>query len=170
MTDLTTAAGRLRVGDAERERVADRLAATLSARTRDELAATLADLPALPRTPAEPERSHPSGAVLGWQFHLVSYVVVLAGLWLIWALTGAGYPWPIWPMLGWGMGLLGHRGRLALFSKGGDPSWTPVQERLRSQDVGARVTSTVTGPSVSVQVTSPVIRPTARRSDSTACR
>jgi hypothetical protein len=143
MTDLTTAPGQLRVGDAERERVADQLAehhaagrltltelderltATLSARTRDELAATVADLPAVPRTPAEPERGQPSAAVLSWRLHLVSYVVVLTGLWLIWALTGADYPWPIWPMLGWGMGLLGHRGQLALSSQGGPPPWLP---------------------------------------------
>ncbi|HZA71962.1 MAG TPA: DUF1707 domain-containing protein [Propionibacteriaceae bacterium] len=131
MTDLTIAPGQLRVGDAERERVTDllaehhaagrltiseldeRLTATLSARTRDELAATLADLPAAARPPAEPERRVPAPAVLGRRFHLVSYVVVLAGLWLIWALTGAGYPWPIWPMLGWGLGLLGRRGQLS---------------------------------------------------------
>jgi hypothetical protein len=26
----------------------------------------------------------------------------------IWALTGAGYPWPVWPALGWGIGLVPH--------------------------------------------------------------
>ena len=132
MTDLNVAPGRLRVGDAERERVADQLAehhtagrltlpelderltATLSARTRDELAATLADLPAVPRTPPSPERRTPPAAVVGWKLHLASYVAVILGLWLIWAVTGAGYPWPIWPMLGWGMGLLGHRGQLSM--------------------------------------------------------
>ena len=29
----------------------------------------------------------------------------------IWAVTGAGYFWPVWPMLGWGVPLmLGMRG------------------------------------------------------------
>jgi hypothetical protein len=43
--------------------------------------------------------------------------------------------------------------------------------RVVSGYVGdARVTSTAIGPSVSTQMTSPVIRPTARRSGSTACR
>ena len=28
----------------------------------------------------------------------------------IWALTGAGYFWPIWPMLGWGIGVVADRG------------------------------------------------------------
>jgi len=36
---------------------------------------------------------------------------VIALLWLIWLVTGAGYPWPIWPMLGWGVGVAGHQGR-----------------------------------------------------------
>ena len=130
MPDLTTTTGQLRVGDAERERVTDllaehhaagrltlaeldeRLGATLSARTRDELAAPLADLPASPRTPAPAISRTPSAAAIDWRRHLASYLVVIAGLWLILALTGAGYPWPIWPMLGWGLGLLGQRARL----------------------------------------------------------
>ena len=32
----------------------------------------------------------------------------MALLVVIWALTGAGYFWPIWPMLGWGIGVLSH--------------------------------------------------------------
>ena len=40
--------------------------------------------------------------------HLTSYAIVMAGLWAIWALTSRGYPWPIWPMLGWGIGLAFH--------------------------------------------------------------
>jgi uncharacterized protein DUF1707/2TM domain-containing protein len=131
MSDLTVPSGHLRVGDAERERVAgllaehhaagrltvaeldERLTATLSARTRDELTAPLADLPAAPRTPA-PAVPRRSPADVGWRMHLTSYLAVIVGLWLIWALTGAGYPWPIWPMLGWGLGLIGHRGQLGL--------------------------------------------------------
>jgi hypothetical protein len=27
---------------------------------------------------------------------------------VIWLATGAGYFWPIWPMLGWGIGVLSH--------------------------------------------------------------
>ena len=131
MPDFTMTPGQLRVGDAERERVADllaehhaagrltlaeldeRLGATLSARTRDELTAPLADLPIPPHTPAPPTRRTSSVAVLGWRVHLITYLAVIAGLlWLIWALTGAGYPWPIWPMLGWGVGLVGQRAKL----------------------------------------------------------
>lgn len=38
--------------------------------------------------------------------HLVVYLVVNAALVVIWAATGAGYFWPIWPIVGWGIGLL----------------------------------------------------------------
>ena len=37
----------------------------------------------------------------------------MALLWLVWLVTGAGYPWPIWPMLGWGIGVVGHHRRIA---------------------------------------------------------
>ncbi len=42
--------------------------------------------------------------------HLTSYVLVNAALVVIWALTsGAGsYFWPIWPILGWGVGIGFH--------------------------------------------------------------
>lgn len=127
MPDQT--ASQLRVGDAERERAADQLAehhaagrltvtelderldAALSARTRSDLATTLADLPVLaPDRPlVTPSRSVVTRVDPGWTAHLTSYLAVIAGLWLIWALTGFGHPWPVWPMLGWGLGLLGHR-------------------------------------------------------------
>ncbi len=37
--------------------------------------------------------------------HVAAYVIVNALLVGIWASTGAGYFWPIWPILGWGVGL-----------------------------------------------------------------
>ena len=42
-----------------------------------------------------------------WQ-DLVSYVIVNAGLIIVWAITGAGYFWPGWVLGGWGIGLLFH--------------------------------------------------------------
>jgi 2TM domain len=38
--------------------------------------------------------------------HLVTYVVVNSMLIGIWAITGAGYFWPAWVLLGWGVGLV----------------------------------------------------------------
>lgn len=40
--------------------------------------------------------------------HLYAFVLVNAVLVAIWAVTGAGYFWPVFPMLGWGVGLLFH--------------------------------------------------------------
>ena len=40
--------------------------------------------------------------------HIVVYVAVNALLVLIWAMTGAGYFWPVWPMLGWGIAVAIH--------------------------------------------------------------
>jgi len=37
--------------------------------------------------------------------HLVSYVTVNGFLWALWLITGAGFPWPIFSTLGWGIGL-----------------------------------------------------------------
>ena len=40
--------------------------------------------------------------------HLAVYLIVNAGLVVIWALTSAGYFWPLWPILGWGIGVALH--------------------------------------------------------------
>jgi uncharacterized membrane protein len=40
--------------------------------------------------------------------HLFVYLVVNAFIVVIWLVTGAGFFWPIFPMLGWGIGLVFH--------------------------------------------------------------
>lgn len=39
--------------------------------------------------------------------HLMTYLIINGALWAIWLLTGAHgeVPWPVWPMLGWGLAL-----------------------------------------------------------------
>lgn len=45
----------------------------------------------------------------GFVPHLIVYLVVNAGLVLLWVMTGAdGLFWPIFPLLIWGVGLLMH--------------------------------------------------------------
>ncbi len=45
----------------------------------------------------------------GFLVHLTVYVVVNILLVLIWAFAaGGGYPWFVWPLGGWGIGLLFH--------------------------------------------------------------
>jgi hypothetical protein len=103
----------LRAADADRERTAERLRAAaaegrlspdeleerlevaLAARTYAQLEAAVADLPA-----AEPPAATPARAADPERraFLLTSLLLVA-----IWALTGAGYFWPVWPILGWGV-------------------------------------------------------------------
>jgi hypothetical protein len=126
---VRTADPRVRIGDAERDRVIDqladhhaagrltlaefedRMAAASTARTGADLAVLTADLPAppAPRSPARPaaRRLHLDPAV-------GTYLAVMALLWLIWLVSWlpgeVAYPWPVWPMLGWGLGVAGkHR-------------------------------------------------------------
>ena len=40
--------------------------------------------------------------------HLAVYVIVNAMLVAIWAVTGADFFWPVFPILGWGIGLAIH--------------------------------------------------------------
>jgi DUF1707 SHOCT-like domain/2TM domain len=108
----------LLASDADRERVAERLRAgagegrltpaeleerlesAFSARTDAELEPLVSDLPAPRRREPRP-RDHS---------HERAYVATMLLLVAIWALTGAGYFWPIWPMLGWGIGVVADRG------------------------------------------------------------
>ena len=44
--------------------------------------------------------------------HLAVYLAVNSLLIAIWAMTSAEYFWPIWPMLGWGIGVAAHAARI----------------------------------------------------------
>ena len=65
-----------------------------------DLALLVSDLPAPGHR--EPRRRDHS--------HERAYVATMLLLVAVWALTGAGYFWPIWPMLGWGIGVVADRG------------------------------------------------------------
>jgi hypothetical protein len=112
----------LRAADADRERVAERLRtaagegrlsadeleqrveAALGARTYAELDALVADLP-----PPQPEGERPPRRrpALGERPQLRAFLAISVLLVAIWALTGAGYFWPVWPILGWGFFVIG---------------------------------------------------------------
>ena len=92
------AQGRLTVDELD-----ERLDRVYTARTLGELAPVVADLPSRPRCGASAPsagartRAVPSSA---------AYLAVNLVLIVIWAATGAGYFWPLWPLLGWGIGLM----------------------------------------------------------------
>jgi hypothetical protein len=118
----------LRAADADRERIAERLRAAaaegrltpdelearleraLSARTYSELTVLVTDLPEPTPERGEGRRRRRDGRA----DRLRLYIPVMALLVAIWALTGAGYFWPIWPLLGWGFFVLGPPCRLGL--------------------------------------------------------
>jgi hypothetical protein len=81
-------------GRLDADELEERVGAAFAARTREELADLSDDLPALP------EREFGQ--------HLRVFVAVQLMLVAIWALTGAGYFWPVWPFMGWGIGLVVH--------------------------------------------------------------
>jgi hypothetical protein len=62
--------------------------------------------------PAHQHRSEPMtwrGANRAFIDHARSYMAVNLLLVVIWLMTTPGhYFWPMWPMLGWGIGLLAH--------------------------------------------------------------
>ena len=51
---------------------------------------------------------------VGFRSHLISYILVNALLWIVWWQSVpegsmAGHiPWPVWPTIGWGIGLIFH--------------------------------------------------------------
>jgi sterol desaturase/sphingolipid hydroxylase (fatty acid hydroxylase superfamily) len=43
--------------------------------------------------------------------NLITYLIINAFFWFIWYFTGSktysgGFPWPVWPALGWGIGII----------------------------------------------------------------
>jgi Domain of unknown function (DUF1707)/2TM domain len=95
---LRRAAGEGRLDLAELD---ERLTAAYAARTRGDLEALVRDLP---RERERDRGRHPAGVTRQPDF--VPYLGVMALLVAIWALTGMGYFWPVWPALGWGLGLV----------------------------------------------------------------
>lgn len=71
-------------------------------------------------------------AKLAFRSHLMAYVVVNAGLIAINLITSPGEYWFIWPLMGWGVGLVAHG--MATYVWTGDSREQMIQkemERLR---------------------------------------
>ena len=121
MSDMTDAP--MRAADADRDRTVERLRdaaaegrltpedlerrveTALAARTYAELESVVADLP-------QPDAARPAARE---HSELAGFLATSILLVTIWAVTGMGYLWPVWPILGWGVfvvpGLL-HGGRV----------------------------------------------------------
>jgi hypothetical protein len=64
-------------------------------------------------SPADRALWRQAHARVSFKRHAFIYLMVNAGLWVIWLFnhyegTDDGYTWPFWPMFGWGIGLALH--------------------------------------------------------------
>ena len=61
---------------------------------------------------------------VGFKRHLATYIIINAMFWLLWVFTEmkdeekSSFPWPVWPMLGWGIGLAFSYLDAYVFTKG----------------------------------------------------
>ncbi len=122
----------IRAGDRERERAAgtlgqaltqgylpmaeyeDRLGRAFAAHDTAELRDLVADLPlgTLRRNDPRRRAEQIRAARLSVWIHLGAYlagVLLMLGIWLAVGLGGGGwYFWPVWPIMGWGIGVFSH--------------------------------------------------------------
>jgi hypothetical protein len=68
-------------------------------------------------------------AKIGFRIHVLIYVLVNAGLVVLNLLTSPDHLWFIWPMLGWGIGLLGHG--LGVYAIGSHSRERMIEDELR---------------------------------------
>jgi hypothetical protein len=121
-----------RAGDLDRQKTAKRLGQALAqgyleldeydrrvqqafqTHTVEELKQLVADLPLDRIRRADPRRraARIAAARLGVRIHASAFLAMAAIVLTVWAAvamtTGAAYFWPIWPILGAGIGLVGH--------------------------------------------------------------
>lgn len=73
----------------------------------------------------------------GFVIHVSMYLVMNVGMFVIWLLTGSGYPWFVWPLLGWGIGILAHAVTLAI-GPGSAAERRAIDKELRRLRTAAR--------------------------------
>ena len=61
----------------------------------------------------DPELWELAKKLAGFKSHFITYLAMVPFFWIVWLLSGRhnsdyGFPWPVWPMAGWGIGLLFH--------------------------------------------------------------
>lgn len=166
----------VRASDADRERVveslrehygagrlsddelSERVELAYGVRTMPELQALTVDLPSPPETRRGNRRSALEASV---RTHLAIYVVVNVVLIGIWAASGGGYFWPIWSILGWGIGVGCHAA--PLLGKRSQPHHRSAvaSERTRRRRVGSGRASSVDDVALSVATERPSLQPAA---------
>ena len=65
--------------------------------------------------------------------HLATYLILNIFFWVLWYFSGGsryneGLPWPVWPMLGWGIGVAFHY--MGAYVTSGDTTTEKEYEKL----------------------------------------
>ena len=64
--------------------------------------------------------------------HLAVYLAVQVMLVAIWALVGGGFPWFLFPLMGWGIGVVAHGASAFLLAHPDDIVLQREQKRMRN--------------------------------------
>lgn len=70
---------------------------------------------------------------IGFKIHFLVFFLLLPVNWIVWYLTDTSYLWPIWPTLGWSLGILFHW--LGAFHAGRLFSLTKEYENLLQKEI-----------------------------------
>ncbi len=74
----------------------------------------------------------------GFFIHLAVYIIVNIMLLIIWAVTGAGFPWFVFPLGGWGIGILFHFLGVFVFSRQTNWEKSEIEREVRRLKRGGR--------------------------------
>lgn len=86
----------------------------------------------------DPHLWHLAQKRVSFRNHLAVYIVVNLFFWVLWFITGAeihnegDMPWPVWPMVGWGIGVLLHF--TGVYINAGNTSLEKEYEKLKNQN------------------------------------
>jgi len=70
--------------------------------------------------------------------HFAVYILVNIMLVIIWAVTGAGFPWFVFPLGGWGIGVLFHFLGVFVFSRQGAWERREIEKEVERLKKGSR--------------------------------
>lgn len=85
-----------------------------------------------------PQLWHLARKRASFKSHLLTYLIVNAGLWIIWYFIGArtygaGIPWPAWSLFGWGIGLVSHY--MSAYVSTGENTVEKEYEKLKQNQI-----------------------------------
>ena len=66
-------------------------------------------------------------------YHIVTYIAVMTLLTIIYLVSGSGYFWVIWPMMGWGIGLFFHGLKVFVFSENSSFTKNMIDREMKNQ-------------------------------------